>query len=97
MKLMALVMIAKIGSNVLLGLAQAPTASSDKFVTTLAIAGISVVVFIIAMYVPNIIQGETGVRLPTLHDFQAGRGDLCRDSNALALKQSSEIMKTSLW
>lgn len=57
MKLMALVMIAKIGSSVLLGLAQAPTASSDQFVTTLAIAGISVVVFIIAMYVPNIIQG----------------------------------------
>ncbi|TLW95810.1 P-type conjugative transfer protein TrbL, partial [Rhizobium sp. MHM7A] len=57
MKLMALVMIAKIGSNVLLGLAQAPTASSDQFVATLAIAGISVVVFIIAMYVPNIIQG----------------------------------------
>ncbi|MBY2925873.1 P-type conjugative transfer protein TrbL [Rhizobium leguminosarum] len=57
MKLMALVMIAKIGSNVLLGLAQAPTASSDQFVTTLAIAGISVVVFIVAMYVPNIIQG----------------------------------------
>jgi len=57
MKLMALVMIAKIGSNVLLGLAQAPTAESDQFITTLAIAGISVVVFIIAMYVPNIIQG----------------------------------------
>jgi type IV secretion system protein TrbL len=57
MKLMALVMISKIGSQVLLGLANAPTASSDQFVTTLAIAGISVVVFIIAMYVPNIIQG----------------------------------------
>lgn len=57
MKLMALVMIAKIGSQVLLGLANAPTASSEQFVTTLAIAGISVVVFIIAMYVPNIIQG----------------------------------------
>ncbi|MDX0838284.1 P-type conjugative transfer protein TrbL [Sinorhizobium medicae] len=57
MKLMALVMIAKIGSSVLLGLAQAPTASSDKFVTALAIAGISVVVFIIAMYVPTILQG----------------------------------------
>ncbi|KAA3448154.1 P-type conjugative transfer protein TrbL [Mesorhizobium sp. SARCC-RB16n] len=57
MKLMALVMIAKIGSQVLTGLAQAPTASSDQFVTTLAIAGISVVVFIIAIYVPNIIQG----------------------------------------
>ena len=57
MKLMALVMIARIGSQVLLGLAQAPTAESDQFITTLAIAGISVVVFIIAMYVPNIIQG----------------------------------------
>lgn len=43
MKLMALVMIAKIGSEVLLGLAQAPTADSDQFITTLAIAGISVV------------------------------------------------------
>ncbi|NKJ82715.1 P-type conjugative transfer protein TrbL [Rhizobium leguminosarum] len=57
MKLMALVMIAKIGSQVLQGLATAPTASSDQFVTTLAIAGISVVVFIIAMYVPSVIQG----------------------------------------
>jgi type IV secretion system protein TrbL len=57
MKLMALVMIARIGSDVLLGLAQAPTAESDQFITTLAIAGISVVVFIIAMSVPNIIQG----------------------------------------
>jgi type IV secretion system protein TrbL len=57
MKLMALVMIAKIGSEVLLGLAEAPTAETDQFITTLAIAGISVVVFIIAMYVPNIIQG----------------------------------------
>ncbi|CDZ67929.1 P-type conjugative transfer protein TrbL [Neorhizobium galegae bv. orientalis] len=57
MKLMALVMIAKIGSQVLLGLANAPTADSDQFITTLAIAGISVVVFIVAMYVPNIIQG----------------------------------------
>ena len=57
MKLMALVMIAKIGSDVLLGLAQAPTAETDQFITTLAIAGISVVVFIIAMYVPNIMQG----------------------------------------
>ena len=57
MKLMALVMIARIGSNVLLGLAQAPTATSDQFITTLAIAGISVIVFMIAMYVPSIIQG----------------------------------------
>lgn len=57
MKLMALVMIARIGSEVLLGLAEAPTAMSDQFITTLAIAGISVVVFIIAMYVPSILQG----------------------------------------
>ncbi|WP_132960251.1 P-type conjugative transfer protein TrbL [Rhizobium sp. BK251] len=57
MKLMALVMIARIGSQVLLGLAGAPTADTDQFITTLAIAGISVVVFIIAIYVPNIIQG----------------------------------------
>ncbi|WP_245470401.1 P-type conjugative transfer protein TrbL, partial [Mesorhizobium sp. M7A.F.Ca.MR.362.00.0.0] len=57
MKLMALVMIAKIGSDILLGLAEAPTATSDQFITTLAIAGISVVVFVIAMYVPPIVQG----------------------------------------
>ena len=57
MKLMALVMISRIGSEVLIGLAQAPTAESDQFITTLAIAGICVVVFIIAMYVPNIMQG----------------------------------------
>ncbi|CAN7750928.1 P-type conjugative transfer protein TrbL [Rhizobium sp. LjRoot258] len=57
MKLMALVMIARIGSDVLIGLARAPTADSDQFITALATAGISVVVFIIAMYVPNIIQG----------------------------------------
>lgn len=57
MKLMALVMIARIGSEVLLGLAEAPTATSDQFITTLAIAGISVVLFIIAMYVPPIVQG----------------------------------------
>ena len=57
MKLMALVMIARIGSDVLIGLAEAPTATTDQFITTLAIAGISVVVFIIAMYVPPIIQG----------------------------------------
>jgi type IV secretion system protein TrbL len=57
MKLMALAMIARIGSDVLLGLASAPTAESEQFITSLAIAGISVVVFIVAMYVPNIIQG----------------------------------------
>lgn len=57
MKLMALVMIAKIGSDVLLGLAETPTATSEQFITTLAVAGISVVVFVIAMYVPPILQG----------------------------------------
>lgn len=57
MKLMALVMIARIGSDILLGLAEAPTATSDQFITTLAIAGISVVAFVIAMYVPPIMQG----------------------------------------
>ncbi len=57
MKLMALVMIAKMGSDILLGLAEVPTATSEQFITTLAIAGISVVVFVIAMYVPPILQG----------------------------------------
>lgn len=57
MKLMALVMIARIGSEILLGLSEAPTAESEQFITTLAIAGISVVVFVIAMYVPPIVQG----------------------------------------
>jgi type IV secretion system protein TrbL len=56
MKLMALVMISRIGSEVLIGLANEPDVGND-FQTALAIAGISVVVFLIAMYVPNIIQG----------------------------------------
>lgn len=56
MKLMALVMISRIGSEVLIGLADQPDIG-DKFQTSLAIAGIAVVVFIIAMYVPTIIQG----------------------------------------
>jgi type IV secretion system protein TrbL len=56
MKLMALVMIARIGSEVLINLANSPT-TGDEFLATLAIAGISVVVFVIAMYVPNIVQG----------------------------------------
>ncbi|MDQ0562988.1 type IV secretion system protein TrbL [Rhizobium mesoamericanum] len=57
MKLMALVMISKIGSDILLGLAETPSTDTDQFINTLAIAGISVVVFVIAMYVPPIIQG----------------------------------------
>ncbi|MBP9919784.1 MAG: P-type conjugative transfer protein TrbL, partial [Dermatophilaceae bacterium] len=54
MKLMALVMIARIGSEVLINLANSPS-GSDEFLSTLAIGGISVVVFVIAMYVPNIV------------------------------------------
>jgi type IV secretion system protein TrbL len=53
---MALVMIARIGSEVLMGLS-GRGGGPDQYVTTLAVAGISVVVFIISMYVPNIIQG----------------------------------------
>ncbi len=56
MKLMAMVMISHIGSEVLIGLANEPSVG-DQYQTALAIAGISVVVFIIAMYVPGIMQG----------------------------------------
>lgn len=56
MKLMALVMIARIGAEVLIGMANSPS-GTDEFLSTLAIAGISVVVFMVAMYVPNIVQG----------------------------------------
>lgn len=56
MKLMALVMIARIGSEVLIDMAGA-SSSDDKFMTSLAIAGIAVVVFMISIYVPAIIQG----------------------------------------
>ena len=56
MKLMALVMISRIGSEVLIGLANEPDIG-DQFQTALAIAGVAVVVFIIAIYVPNIMQG----------------------------------------
>lgn len=56
LKLMALVMIARIGSEVLINLANSPS-GGDEFLSALAIGGISVVVFVIAMYVPNIVQG----------------------------------------
>lgn len=56
MKLMGLVMISRIGSEVLIGLANEPEVG-NQFQTALAIAGIAVVIFIIAIYVPNIIQG----------------------------------------
>lgn len=57
MKLMALVMIARIGSDVLLGLAAAPLNDSDPLLSTLSMAGLSVVVFLISLYVPTIVQG----------------------------------------
>ncbi|NKK60029.1 P-type conjugative transfer protein TrbL [Rhizobium leguminosarum bv. viciae] len=57
MKLMALVMIARIGSEVLIGLAEASVAAEQQLITSLAIAGLSVVVFMISIYVPNILQG----------------------------------------
>ena len=56
MKLMALVMIARIGSEILIGLADDATAG-EEWLASLIIAGLSVVVFMIALHVPNIIQG----------------------------------------
>lgn len=76
MKLMALVMISRIGSEVLIGLANRSDVG-DQFQTALAIAGIAVVVFIIAMYVPSIMQGVvqgasvTGGMEATRHGSQA--------------------------
>ena len=100
MKLMALVMIARIGSDVLLGLAGAPTAESEQFVTSLAIAGISVVVFIVAMYVPNIIQGvvqgvSVGGGMEVIRhagqaaSFSAGAGSLAAGGAAVAVAAAS--------
>lgn len=58
MKLMGLVMIAKIGSDILIGLSDNANASGeDQLMTALTISGISVVVFMIALHVPTIIQG----------------------------------------
>lgn len=58
MKLMGLVMIAKIGSELLIGLANdADFTGDEQIMTALAIGGISVVVFMIALHVPSIIQG----------------------------------------
>ena len=73
MKLMALVMIARIGSEVLIGMSN-NTTSDDQFLTTLTIAGISVVVFMVAMYVPNIVQGVVqGVSVSNgMETFRAG-------------------------
>lgn len=70
MKLMGLVMIAKIGSDVLIGLAQdASFSGEEQIMTALAIGGISVVVFMIALQVPTIIQGMVqGVSTSTGHE-----------------------------
>ncbi len=57
MKLMTLVMIASIGSNALINLAQTQATSDDQYLSTLTVAGASVVIFLISIYVPNIIQG----------------------------------------
>jgi type IV secretion system protein TrbL len=56
MKLMALVMIANIGSDVLVGIAEDPMTDESAYATT-AIAGIAVIIFMVAIYVPNIVQG----------------------------------------
>lgn len=78
MKLMALVMIARIGSEVLVGLAGSE-GQDDTFLTTLAIGGLSIVIFVIAIYVPNILQGlvqgasVTGGMEVIRHGGQAGQ------------------------
>lgn len=56
MKLMALVMIARIGSEILIGTANDATAG-EEWLASLVIAGLSVVVFMVSIYVPNIVQG----------------------------------------
>ncbi|TPL21061.1 P-type conjugative transfer protein TrbL [Mesorhizobium sp. B2-4-9] len=56
MKLMALVMIANIGSDVLVGIADDPMTEESAYATT-AVAGIAVIIFMVAMYVPTIVQG----------------------------------------
>lgn len=93
MKLMALVMIARIGSEVLVNLANSPS-TGDQFLSTLAIAGISVVVFMIAMYVPSIVQGVVqGVSVSSGMEalragsqtaaFAAGAGSMAAGAGAL--------------
>lgn len=91
MKLMALVMIARIGSEVLIEMADA-SSSDDKFLTSLAIAGIAVVVFMISIYVPAIIQGVIqGVSVtnggetlrPTLGSAQFGAGVAAMGATAM--------------
>lgn len=94
MKLMALVMIARIGSEVLVNLANSPS-TGDQFLSTLAIAGISVVVFMIAMYVPSIVQGVVqGVSVSSGMEalragsqtaaFAAGAGSMAAGAAALS-------------
>lgn len=56
MKLMALVMIARIGSDILLGLSDDADVGQE-WLASLAIAGLSVVIFMVSLHVPNIVQG----------------------------------------
>ncbi|WP_375600336.1 P-type conjugative transfer protein TrbL [Devosia sp. Naph2] len=56
MKLMALVMIARIGSEILIGMAN-DVNTGQEWLSSLVIAGLSVVVFMISLHVPGIIQG----------------------------------------
>lgn len=75
MKLMGLVMIAKIGSDILIGLAdEANFTGEEQIITALTIGGISVVIFMVALHVPTIIQGMVqGVSTSRgLETFRAG-------------------------
>ncbi|TPM98675.1 P-type conjugative transfer protein TrbL [Mesorhizobium sp. B2-1-5] len=104
MKLMALVMIARIGSDVLIGMANSPS-GADEFLSTLAIAGISVVVFMVAMYVPTIVQGVvqgvsvTGGMEATRHGGQAisaglGAGTLAYGGTRVGISAYSEARQS---
>ncbi|GGA64441.1 P-type conjugative transfer protein TrbL [Pelagibacterium lentulum] len=75
MKLMGLVMIAKIGSDILIGLAdEANFTGEEQIITALTIGGISVVIFMVALHVPTIIQGMVqGVSTSSgMETFRAG-------------------------
>ena len=55
MKLMALVMIANIGSDVLVGIADDPMTEESAYATT-AIAGLAVIIFMVSIYVLSLIH-----------------------------------------
>lgn len=106
MKLMALVMISRIGSEVLIGLADEPQVG-EEFQTALAIAGIAVVVFMIAVYVPNILQGVVqGASVSTgmetirhggqVASFAAGAGFLAAGGAGAGLGAGSTLAGAAL-